>query len=214
MNHLTVDFQFALQTLKPTIWLSGALIEFYFDLVRKGLVEIGSQLQIRCMQTIYSIWFVRQSEKDIFNIENTDAEKERELLTGTDLLFVPLNTNGHWILVILDFRKKEVRVFNSLKSNHVELAGRVYKYFRRQYFNLFGAKLEMSFHHERAPQQPNGFDCGVYVCQFMKYLSLGVPFNFNMLDMSVFRTEMVTELKENKLRSCPTDEQIRTIYSN
>ena len=51
------------------------------------------------------------------------------------------------------------------------------------------------------PQQENGFDCGVFTCQFMETLSRGEEFfNFTQKDMPYFRRRMIWEIGNTKLR--------------
>jgi len=44
------------------------------------------------------------------------------------------------------------------------------------------------------PEQENGFDCGVFTCQFLESLSRGVDFNFSQKDMQYLRRRMVYEI--------------------
>jgi len=50
-----------------------------------------------------------------------------------------------------------------------------------------------------APQQENGYDCGVFTCQFMESLSRGEEFfNFTQRDMDYFRKRMIWEIAHAK----------------
>jgi len=53
---------------------------------------------------------------------------------------------------------------------------------------------------EATPQQENGFDCGVFVCQFLERLSRGECFNFTQADMPYLQRLMVWEIGHAKLR--------------
>lgn len=57
-----------------------------------------------------------------------------------------------------------------------------------------------------APQQYNGFDCGIFTCQFLEYLSRGKesPFNFTQKDMPYIRKRMIWEIGNAKFM--PHDE--------
>lgn len=49
------------------------------------------------------------------------------------------------------------------------------------------------------PQQTNGYDCGVFMCQYALYLALGKPFDFTQRDMSTIRRRMALEISQGKL---------------
>lgn len=52
------------------------------------------------------------------------------------------------------------------------------------------------------PQQDNGFDCGVFTCQFIESLSRGEDdFAFTQENMPYLRRRMVWEIAHAKLRS-------------
>jgi len=51
------------------------------------------------------------------------------------------------------------------------------------------------------PQQENGYDCGVFTCQFMESLSRGEEtFNFTQENMPYLRRRMIWEIGNTKLR--------------
>jgi sentrin-specific protease 1 len=51
------------------------------------------------------------------------------------------------------------------------------------------------------PQQENGYDCGVFTCQFFERLSRGEEyFNFTQADMPYLRRLMIWEIGHAKLR--------------
>jgi sentrin-specific protease 1 len=54
------------------------------------------------------------------------------------------------------------------------------------------------------PQQENGYDCGVFTCQFLESLSRNVEsFNFTQKDMPYLRRRMIWEIAKTVLREDP-----------
>ena len=49
------------------------------------------------------------------------------------------------------------------------------------------------------PQQTNGFDCGVFLLMFAKYLLLGKEFSFSCKDMTYLREQIKEELLMDRL---------------
>jgi sentrin-specific protease 1 len=59
----------------------------------------------------------------------------------------------------------------------------------------------MDLSTQSTPQQENGFDCGVFTCQYMESLSRGEEFfNFSQKDMPYLRRRMIWEIAHAKLR--------------
>ncbi|KAG8822627.1 Smt3-specific protease, partial [Serendipita sp. 399] len=59
----------------------------------------------------------------------------------------------------------------------------------------------VDFFGEDGPQQENGYDCGVFVCQTMENLSRGVslPFDFTQKNMAYLRRRMILEIANESL---------------
>ena len=49
------------------------------------------------------------------------------------------------------------------------------------------------------PEQANGSDCGVFACQFGKYLAREWPLDFTQSQMPHFRLQMIYEIYTKKL---------------
>jgi sentrin-specific protease 1 len=54
---------------------------------------------------------------------------------------------------------------------------------------------------KNTPQQENGYDCGVFTCQFLASLAKGEEiFNFSQANMAYLRRRMVWEIGHATLR--------------
>lgn len=49
------------------------------------------------------------------------------------------------------------------------------------------------------PKQANSNDCGVFVCQYVEYLSRNAPIDFTQLDVPALRKKMAYEIYTHKL---------------
>jgi len=60
------------------------------------------------------------------------------------------------------------------------------------------------FNPEDTPQQENGYDCGVFTCQFLESLSRGEEqFRFSQRDMTYLRRRMIWEIGNAKFLDGP-----------
>lgn len=53
------------------------------------------------------------------------------------------------------------------------------------------------------PEQKNGVDCGVFLCQYVDYLSRNAPLDFSQSGMTAFRKRMLYELLKNEMLEPP-----------
>ena len=49
---------------------------------------------------------------------------------------------------------------------------------------------------QKSPHQSNGFDCGVFLLEFMKYITMNKPFDFSCSDMPYFRNQLKNEFEK------------------
>ena len=85
--------------------------------------------------------------------------------------------------------------------------GKVYKYLRDYLNKEHKDKKKKDFDFtgwedyfdENAPQQENGYDCGVFSCQYMECLSRGADFTFGQANMGYLRQRMILEITRGKL---------------
>jgi len=61
-----------------------------------------------------------------------------------------------------------------------------------------------NYNPEDTPQQENGYDCGVFTCQFLESLSRGEEgFHFSQRDMMYLRRRMIWEIGHAKFLDGP-----------
>lgn len=88
-------------------------------------------------------------------------------------IFIPIYEQLHFILGVIDITNSKIIILDSL--NYTDLYK---KNFRKIYRVLQGiAKIDRRIKQfefitpKNTPEQPNGFDCGVYICQFVEYIN-------------------------------------------
>ncbi|KZT06770.1 cysteine proteinase [Laetiporus sulphureus 93-53] len=130
-----------------------------------------------------------------------------------ELILMPVNHgNSHWTAAAIDFRRKRIESYDSLRLAGEPLRHReVFKRLREYLDNEHRHKKNIPFdftgwvdYHpgeDEAPRQNNGFDCGVFTCQVMESLSRDMKsFHFRQEHMPYMRRRMIWELGHGKLR--------------
>ena len=109
----------------------------------------------------------------------------------------------HWALAVVDNRNKQFQYFDSLSSHGNPQA----LLLLRQYMSAEAEKQKSPIDYstfkirpsEKAPQQLNGYDCGVFMCTCAKFLAKGYKLTYGQRDMKVIRRRMAYEIIQGKL---------------
>lgn len=123
-----------------------------------------------------------------------------------DIVLIPCNLgNAHWTCAAINFRDKRIEYYDSMGMDRPSIRAALRTYLDKEHqdkkskpFNFEG--WTDLFGHD-GPQQENGFDCGVFVCQTMENLSRGVslPFDFTQRNMPYLRRRMILEITTQQL---------------
>jgi hypothetical protein len=124
-----------------------------------------------------------------------------DLFSDLDLILIPVNVEReHWYLAVIDFRTKTTRVYDSLydypyANTHTRLMAWLADAWDAQQ-HLSSSSFDpdewtVKPPDANRPRQTNGYDCGVFVCLYAAYLSLGKSFNFGQGDTLGIRLWMV-----------------------
>jgi sentrin-specific protease 1 len=137
-----------------------------------------------------------------FNEARTWTKKSRVAnVFAHDLIFIPLHQGNHWALAVVNMRDQRLEYYDSMKSTKSDRScAEIQRWCEAEMldkqsmeFDWAGWKTHV---HRQSPQQENGFDCGVFMCQYIKWLAAGAEdlFPFTQLDMPKLRLQMVHEL--------------------
>ncbi|TWW72816.1 Sentrin-specific protease 5 [Takifugu flavidus] len=123
-------------------------------------------------------------------------------LFSKSLLLVPVHLEVHWCLVAADNIRKRICLYDSQGNALQKVARNVLKYLmteakeRKQ--TAFENGWTVSF-DEEIPQQSNENDCGVFVLEYSRCLTLGKPLNFSQRDIPKIRKRIYKELCDCKI---------------
>jgi len=131
-------------------------------------------------------------------------------LFSKDVILIPVNhSNSHWTAAAINFRKKRIYSYDSMGTARPEVHKALRKYLddehrtkKNQPFDFTGW---VDWVDQNTPQQENGYDCGIFTCQFLQALSRGEEgdFGFTQENMVYLRRRMIWEIANAKLRDDP-----------
>ncbi|KAJ6627134.1 hypothetical protein B0H10DRAFT_1995609 [Mycena sp. CBHHK59/15] len=204
--------------LKPLKWLNDEIINFYGAMIlgrsdgckENPVTTKKSDKRKRPLDVHYfSTFFWTKLEKEGYEKGRLAKWTKKIDIFSKDAILIPVNhENIHWTGAAINFRRKRIESYDSMHSER----GRVFKLLR-QYVDLehrnkkkapFDFTDWVDYTSPDTPQQENGFDCGVFTCQFLESLSRGEEsFNFSQKDILYLRRRMIWEIGHATLRDDP-----------
>lgn len=169
------------KTLAPRRWLNDTIIEYFMQEI-EGMAPKTVAFN--------SFFYTSLSERGYQGVRRW-MKRKKMTITDLDRIFVPINLNqSHWALGMIDIPRKRIIYVDSLSHgpNAMSFAilSDLQKYVIEESKHSIGEDFELS--HVDCPQQPNGFDCGIYVCMNTLYLSQNSALTFTSEDATRMRT--------------------------
>ncbi|CEP63568.1 SUMO protease ULP1 LALA0_S08e05578g [Lachancea lanzarotensis] len=181
MNKNNIELKvYDFKTLAPSRWLNDVIIEFFMK-----HIELTTARSIA-----FNSYFYTTLSRNGYQGVRRWMKKKKADVNNLDKIFAPINLNqSHWALGVIDIKNRKISYVDSLSSGPNNMSFAILKdlqnYLCQESKDTLGGDFELI--HEDCPQQPNGFDCGVYVCTNALYLSKEVPLAFDYQDAQRMR---------------------------
>ena len=142
-------------------------------------------------------------------VKNYDKKKDNIL--SCEKIFFPIHIPGHWFLIMFD--GKYLQSYDPYNDSdtpiemnydeHAEILTKLRDGYLRPLFDKYkkpwnDVQIKVNLPPE-IPSQENGYDCGVFLLTFAKYLVLGKQFDFTTNDMILMRDIIRKELETKKI---------------
>lgn len=183
-------------TLNNLNWLNDEIINFYFNL----LMERSNQQGKVKVHAFNSFFYPKLIKSGYASLRRWTKKVD---IFAMDLVLVPVHLGMHWCLAAIDFQKKCISYYDSLKGSNNQCLSALRAYLNEESmdkkklpFDLNGWKTASP---KDIPEQLNGCDCGVFACKYAEYLSRKATFDFDQRHMPYFRRRMVYEILSKKL---------------
>jgi len=200
--------------LYPGQWLNDEIINFYGAMIlarseanKENAQAIGKREGSNLLDVHYfSSFFWAKLTKEGYERGRLAKWTKKVNLFSKDVILIPINhSNAHWTAAAINLRQKRIESYDSMgMARHVVFTN-LRKYLdaehrdkKKEPFDFTGWE---DIAPEDAPQQDNGWDCGVFTCHFLEALSRGVErFAFAQRDMPYLRRRMIWEIGNARLR--------------
>jgi len=123
-------------------------------------------------------------------------------LFDKDMVFVPINSGGHWTGIVIEPKKQTIIFFDSNWSVGRKKLETTCSHIRKECHQQKGRNLPEEWKAQtaagRVPHQRNGHDCGVFLPMFFKCISDGERMEFSEKDMPELRMHIADTLLRKK----------------
>ena len=93
--------------------------------------------------------------------------------------------------------KKKIKYYDSFaKTDRFAhcVCGHVKQFLYSNFFSNIASDIDWQFENANTPQQSDGYNSGVYVCQVAKQISRSEELQVKQQDLPIIRKEMVAEI--------------------
>jgi len=129
----------------------------------------------------------------------TWTKKAKVDIFSLRLMLLPKHTPGglgHWTCAKINFHDKTITYYDSMGGGGRKVLQTLLRYIKEEHQNKKNSPLPNPEEYQlislgrSIPQQHNGSDCGVFMSQFLKYLSSNNAFNFHQTHIPNFCMKM------------------------
>ena len=167
------------QTLRPEQWLDDIVINTYYHWARmecgrktEYLPTYFVQILLTYKDTYDTVEYNFASARKQFSrrFDHKSFRHQKLGIFAEDIVLVPINIkDSHWVGIIISVKDKSIQYYDSMGGSDKLFVDGIYRYLTDEWASRklpgdFGKWTRTYSSPETYPKQPNGFDCGVYVC--------------------------------------------------
>jgi Ulp1 family protease len=187
--------------LSPTSWLIDTVIDTYAAFLNKHTSADTCVYNTQLMNSLKA----HGVTPNLFRWFNPTVGRRRSIkISQLNKLIVPLKVPAHWLCFCVNFPQRKIIEYDSSHDGerHLKELQLLRDCVEAVYHDQTGKRIPYHLELTKAqenevPQQKNGIDCGVFVCEFMRCLASGVNFAFSQADIPFLRRRIAYEILKN-----------------
>lgn len=200
-----------LSRLLPGQWLNDEIINFYGAMILTRSESNRDPTAKRKMLDVhyFSTFFWPKLKNEGYEQGRLAKWTKKIDIFSKDVILIPINhNNSHWTGAAINFRRKRIESYDSMNIDRHQVFKALRSYLDSEHRNKRKKPFDFTgwqnHNPEDTPQQENGYDCGVFTCQFLESLSKGEEgFYFSQRDMTYLRRRMIWEIGHAKFLDSP-----------
>lgn len=185
-------------------WLTDKIVNHYMELINKRSQQNKELLKVYG----FSSFLIESFKVHGYNYERVEGWTTRAKvdLFQMDKIFIPVNEEDHWTLVIIHNDRKRIGWYNSLSNTsnteQPEFLHWVKRYLYDECQEKRGYTMDQTdwdFENTTEPRQGNLSDCGIFVCTYADLMATNWPMFFQQEHMKMIRRKMMGELLSGQM---------------
>ncbi|KAK0549240.1 hypothetical protein OC846_003396 [Tilletia horrida] len=187
--------------LRPGVWLNDESINMYGILIvmraqqaeqerarlaKEGRTDFKRDAEVRKWNAFWKVHVFNSSFTGKVHREGHKGvarwtSRKKINIFEKDIVLMPINCdNEHWTCGAINFRKKRIEYYDSLRSSTVpDFFNDMRNYLRAEHMAVYKCEMDLSewedYQAKSNPQQKNAVDCGMFATQTMEQLSRRHP---------------------------------------
>eukprot|EP01130_Rhizamoeba_saxonica_P002383 TRINITY_DN12196_c0_g1_i1.p1 TRINITY_DN12196_c0_g1~~TRINITY_DN12196_c0_g1_i1.p1 ORF type:complete len:542 (-),score=110.11 TRINITY_DN12196_c0_g1_i1:23-1648(-) len=181
-------------------WLNDEIVNFYMHLIHNRYKE-KQDIPSYCFTSYFYMKLTENGIYDYSKVSRWTAKIGVDIFEY-DYIFIPIHLPAHWVLGVINFKDQRFEYYDSMNGNPRKHLAVLRRYVRDEHMDKKGSNFDLTGwtnYQPRVPQQNNGYDCGVFTCQYAEHISRGSPIDFVQRDMPYFRKRMIMEIVNKSL---------------
>jgi sentrin-specific protease 1 len=197
----------SMRRLKPGKWLNDEVIHYYFTMLANRDAEMRKAPRKRC-HFFKSFFITKLLDEGVTNqyayqnVKDWSKNVPGKDIFGLDMVFIPVNIgNAHWACLVVFVQERRIQFFDSLDGDGMYYMDAVMQYLKDEWKSKNpGQELPQLSEWKKVrttietPKQQNGFDCGVFICMYADFLSMGYPLSFTQEDITKCRERIALSI--------------------
>jgi len=198
----------SIQRLQPCQWLNDEVIHFFLTVLSKRDEEICANNSSKKRSHFFKSFFMStllnegnanpalNGKYDYKNVKRWSKKVPGKDIFQLDKIFFPINQGGmHWVCAVAFMQEKRIQFYDSFGSDGMDYIECIFQYIQDEHQSKKSSPLpgqgdwSLVPCDDKTPHQLNGFDCGVFTCMFIDFLSRDCP-------LDVLGQDIVTECRE------------------
>lgn len=186
--------------LKPATWLNDEAVNFYMCMLQE-LDEKRCKMNPNRLPSHYfnSFFMSKLLENEVYNYKNVKRWTKKFDIESKDKIFFPVNIhNTHWTLAVVYMQKKEIHYYDSMSGSGRNYLNALLKWVVDDIQDKKSKTLdpkEWKLLAPSAPQQRNGYDCGVFTITCADYITDNLPINeYDQADINSNRVKFAAAI--------------------
>jgi len=187
-------------------WLDADAINYYGKLITDRSRAFG-----RGEVFVFNTYFTARLASRSYEWLKANTSDQWEDIFKYEICLFPIHINGnHWALATIQHRVKHIGFYCS-RGESTTFKEKLLDFLKREHLARKGTSLPQDYRLSDVsriplqeplrkldptldPKQENTWDCGVYTCMYMEYLSRDAPFRFSQRDIINFREQIAWEI--------------------